>query len=307
MSRTHSSGANCVAVTTNPPANPRLRLTETIRAETLPPVSGTAGIAITSRIASSFDIAGREIRRTYTLPTVLGGGTYVFRTGYDVSGRIGRQGGRTAVRARCLQRSEQAEAMRTFFWEFSMDERLPKTSGMYDYKNSSFISADVLSPQLLERSKGTAIFRFPRWSLKALRSLHCPPVIETQIVDQTIIEIIRRFSSDEEVSFYPVECVCKDGVCHDYSFVVPRHRLRCVDLEQSIVEVEISHGIKGPRPYIQAWDHLILRPDCLEGRHIAREDYLAGRIIVSEALKDALSALDDPSLYFVLPRDLRWT
>jgi hypothetical protein len=188
--------------------------------------------------------------------------------------------------------------MSTYVWTHAPEELLPKSWGQYD-ELSQFGSWQVLGTRRLEPDLGEAIFRF-NWGVKKLRQWACPPVIGQTIVHKDMIDVIRRFADDEEVTFYPVTCICRDGTSHDYVFVAPRFKIKCINFDRSILTPDpLDSGVMK----VTRWELLNFHYGCLGSHPIAWEDHLPACMVVSEALKDALLATGGQGLHFVRPRD----
>jgi hypothetical protein len=82
------------------------------------------------------------------------------------------------------------------------------------------------------------------------------------------------------------------------SYARPLLYLPCLDVERSDIADWIVPGER-----IMDARLLVFKPDCLGGRHFARDSY-TGYVVVSEQLKDALLATGDKGLKFDLPENV---
>jgi hypothetical protein len=188
----------------------------------------------------------------------------------------------------------------SYAWVAPSGDQLPKLWGSYDDENSTFGQWRLLGDLTPSADYGEAIIRFRSWTLSRLSKWHCPPTISQPIVDIAVQAIIQQFAGIDDVVFYPVSAVCKDGVSHSYSFVSPRHRLKCIDFKRSDY---VPNPLNNGEMRVTDWKVLYFHAGCLGDKHIAWEEHLPGCIVVSEALRDALMEINDPGIAFVLPEN----
>jgi hypothetical protein len=192
--------------------------------------------------------------------------------------------------------------MKTYAWGYSEETLNTRRWGEYDYANSTFDTSKLLGRFRLAVSEGKAVVKFPGWTLAKLAQWRCPPPSSSPIVDWAVQAVIRKFCSDDEVVFYPLDAICKDGVSNEFSFVAPRFRLPCIDFERSDLTM---HGPGTGPPAVLWWERLSFLDDCLGDAHIAWEKYLPGCIAVSEPLRDALMSLGGKGLAIIRPEDYK--
>jgi hypothetical protein len=193
-------------------------------------------------------------------------------------------------------------AMRVFAWGDSEEALATKSWGESDFKNSEFDQSLVLGRRKLIGNQGKAIVNFRRWTVARLAQWRCPPTSSPSMVDWAVQAVIRKFCDEDEVVFYPLEAICKDGISKEFSFIAPRLRLPCIDLEKS--DLTMGTPDSGP-PYVFQWARLSFLDNCLGDAHIAWEKHLPGCIAVSEPLRDALMSLGGKGLAIVRPEDYK--
>lgn len=192
--------------------------------------------------------------------------------------------------------------MRVFVWGNSEEASATKSWGQHDYKNSLFETWLLLGHLKPGESFGKAVVKFPGWTMARLEQWRCPPSTSSCMIDWAIQAVIRKFSDEDEVVFYPVDAICKDGVSKEFSFVAPRLRFPCIDFEKSELTM---HGPGTGPPAVLWWKRLSFLDDCLGDAHIAWEKHLPGCIAVSEPLRDALMSLGGKGLAIVRAEDYK--
>jgi hypothetical protein len=192
--------------------------------------------------------------------------------------------------------------MSAYIWPGPHDDKIPGSWGSFDYKKSTF-GQWLLRSIKPNEDYGEAIVNFKRWSVEKLLKWHCPPAIAATFVSPRLREVIRKFADEEELLFYPVTLICKDGINKDYQYLAPQHEVSCVDFDRSVPKIDSSIDSLGAISHRQT---IYFRKNCLGNRHIAWEAHLPMYIVVSEALKQAVLELNDPGIEFVLPQNYRW-
>lgn len=192
--------------------------------------------------------------------------------------------------------------MAEYIWGTPDDDVLPKSWGMVDFKKSSFGEWRLRSIQP-NTDYGEAIVNFKRWSLEKLSKWHCPPAVAGLLISPALRQVVRRFADEEDLLFYPVNLVCKDGLNKDYQYLAPRHEVSCIDFDKSVPALDRHSYTLG---YISSGQKIYFRENCLGNRHIAWEAKLSMKIVVSEALKEAVLELNDPGIDFILPQNYNW-
>ena len=137
-----------------------------------------------------------------------------------------------------------------------------------------------------------AIFK-SKFSVKRFADLHCPPTLTIPTVDGLWREIILNFVPEDRVQFVPASISAKGGVLDIFSVLLPFDRVVAIDRQKSHISnmVENVHGT-----FIYSVKKLALLPNCLNGHHLARDAQMRHLLLISNELKEALSATgqDDP-------------
>jgi hypothetical protein len=192
--------------------------------------------------------------------------------------------------------------MQTFAWGYSEEMLKANRWSEFDEAKSTFGTWLLLGDVLPKTDYGKAFVNFPGWTLAQLERWRCPPTPSSWIVDWAVQAVVRKFSGEDEIVFYPLEAVCKDGVSREFSFIAPRLRLPCIDFAKS--DLTMGEADAGPA-YVSWWKRLVFLDDCLGDAHIAWESHLAGCVAVSEPLRDALISLGGKGLAIVRPEDYK--
>lgn len=131
--------------------------------------------------------------------------------------------------------------------------------------------------------------------LKKFKNYHCPPTSTSITVDTVWRDIIRKFVPGDRVQFLPIRIIARGETCDDFMWLIPFDRVRCIDVSQSditdsIVKPNITL-IFGVRKFV----HL---PNCLGNLHLARDEQMTNHMLVSDELKNALSATGQDSCFY---------
>ena len=192
---------------------------------------------------------------------------------------------------------------KAFIWTLADRPNIPKTWGEMDFKNSVFETYLLLAHLEPGRDYGIARIRFRNWSFEHLSTWHCPPVMTTPVVSPALRAMLEHKIGLDEILFYPVSLICKNGTLDGYSFISPRRKVSCLDFEKS--DLKIDHVTNGVADVFR-WKRLVFKERCLGAMKVAWEAHLPGRIVVSEDLKNAIVEFCGPEVMFTLPEDHAW-
>jgi hypothetical protein len=191
-----------------------------------------------------------------------------------------------------------------YIWSSPRSERSEQYSwGNYDDTASTFGTWRLVGLVEPNTDYGKAIIRFSGWTVNRLERWRSPPTTAGPVVDGSIQDVLRSFAGEADLVFYPVSLICRDGVSHSYSFVSPRHSVRCLDFARSDLTLD---RINEQAESVFEWKKLYFVDNCLGSRHIAWDWHLPGRIVVSEVLKEAIEKLGDPGIEFYLPENYEY-
>lgn len=133
-----------------------------------------------------------------------------------------------------------------------------------------------------------------RNAVRRFKAFHSPPIEVMPAVDSLWSEIILNFVPQDRVQFLPVDLIARGDVCRDFFMLIALDRVRAVDLEKS----EITRKIVKPGvTLVFGMKKIVLKPDGLNGLHLARDEQ-SHHLLVSNALKQALSATGQDSVFF---------
>lgn len=158
---------------------------------------------------------------------------------------------------------------------------------------------DNKSDKWLDPAIKRPVFR-SRTGLKKFKKLHCPPFYFTPAVDAVWREIILSFVPEDRIQFLPIRLIARGEVCDDYYWPIVFDRAYCIDPERSVITQKIQ---KPDQLLIFAVAKFVHLPNCLGDLHIARDTRMPVHLVVSDALKDALSATGEDSMFY-RPEDI---
>lgn len=158
---------------------------------------------------------------------------------------------------------------------------------------------DDLSEVWLDPAINRPVFR-SRTALRKFKKLHCPPFGSGPAVDAVWREIILSFVPEDRIQFLPIRLIARGEVCDDYYWPIVFDRAYCIDPERSVITQKIQ---KFDELYIIRVAKFVHLPNCLGDLHIARDARMSVHLVVSDALKDALSATGEDSMFF-RPEDI---
>ncbi len=184
----------------------------------------------------------------------------------------------------------------TWVWYFQSGANAAE----FDYK-SPIPVYETFWGRPLDPARGPARFRAHHSYFSDLQALHCPPVNEgPPLVDDVWRKIIRKFSPEDRIQFYPATIRSKAYHIEKYSWIIPFDRVRCIDINRSHVTSKID---KPNITLIYSCDFYVHIPSCLGTSHIARDEQQTGHLIVSDQLHDALAETGEASMFY-RPQDL---
>jgi hypothetical protein len=169
----------------------------------------------------------------------------------------------------------------------------------YDHKESSIGSYKISGSEFIENVEDSDVtVLLKRTSKIRLAGLHClPNAVRAPLVDKTIASILKQYARGD-MQLVPVTVVLRDGDCFDYSYARPLIEAPCLDLDKSEIEDWIVPGKR-----ILDARRLVFAEDCLGTKDFIRETY-TGHVVVSEKLKNALTATGDRGLNFKRPEEM---
>jgi hypothetical protein len=183
----------------------------------------------------------------------------------------------------------------TWVWHWESTETLTFGTRI-DYNASHGLEGRYLSDTPLDPAAGKPVFR-TRSKLQRFTKFHCPPIDVSPTVDKLWQDIILQFVPEHRVQLYPVRLVAKDGESEDYSWVIPFDRAACIDLKKTVfVDRDPTYLSE---IHIKRYAH---KPGCLGSMHLARDINLKTHLVISDELKNALSATGE-DVWFFRPED----
>jgi hypothetical protein len=153
---------------------------------------------------------------------------------------------------------------------------------------------EYLGDQRLDPAVYRPVFR-SRTGLKKFKKLHCPPIYVTPAVDAVWRDIILRYVPEDRVQFLPIRLIARGEVCDDYFWPIVMDRVYCIDPKKS----EITRQLRDEkRFFIFGVKKFVHVPGCLGELHLARDARMDSHLLVSDELKDALSATGEDSMFY---------
>ncbi len=115
------------------------------------------------------------------------------------------------------------------------------------------------------------------------------------IVDKVWRDIILRLVPEDRIQFLPTRLIARGETYDDFLHMVPFDRVACIDRNRSELTNyrENEHGFM-----IFAARKIVLLPDCLGTCHLARDKQMNSLMLVSDQLKEALSATGQDSVFY---------
>lgn len=138
-----------------------------------------------------------------------------------------------------------------------------------------------------------------RSGLKRFKAMHCPPFNRQPVVDAVWRDIIRQFVPEDRIQFLPVRLIARGELCEDFMYAIPFDRRLCIDAKRSNVHDKIE---KEDLTLIFSVGDIVHHPDCLQGSHMARDLQMNTHLVISDALRDALVATGEDSVFWPLSR-----
>lgn len=164
-----------------------------------------------------------------------------------------------------------------------------------DYAASASLSgSDSFSDIPLDREAGIPIYRSASKLVK-FRKLNCPPFSSYIVISKFWQEIILNFVPSDRVQFFPVRLFAADGVTDEFSWILPFDKVKCIDIERSeIIDRVQKPGVCTILQMNRFW-HM---PRCMDNKHLARDLRMRSHLLVSDALKEALSATGEGDVFY---------
>lgn len=179
-------------------------------------------------------------------------------------------------------------------WVWHRSKENSEWGAVIDYEasapmnSSEDYSSEPLDPKL------RPVFRSST-GLKKFKKYHCPPIWVTPAVDHIWKEIILEFVPVDRVQFLPIRLIARGEICDDFMWVIPFDRVRCIDTIKSDITRKMD---KPDITYIFGVRKFIHKPNCLGPLHLARDEQMLSHLLVSDELKDALSASGEDNMFY---------
>ena len=126
-----------------------------------------------------------------------------------------------------------------------------------------------------------------------------PSIGGSLIVNSRLRDALEGLCGTDQVLFYKADIRTKKGNQAEGWCVAPVHRVRAIDMENSVVSEWY-----GDRRHPAAFASIAFHKGCLGKLHIARDGYKSGLILISDRLKIALEGFNTYGMKF--ERDVDW-
>jgi hypothetical protein len=169
--------------------------------------------------------------------------------------------------------------------------------GTFDYELSApFDGIENFSEvPVMEHKSARPTYKFTV-NLSRIENRHCPPADSDPVVDGVWRNIIEKFVPPDRIQFFPVRLVGRGGTRSDeYFWVIPFDRVLCIDAERSLITRKL---VKNGLTMIFGVNEYVHFPNCLSGKHIARDLQQLSHLVVSDELRDALVATGESSMFY---------
>ena len=156
-------------------------------------------------------------------------------------------------------------------------------------KGTEFLGDKRLDPAIYR-----PVFK-SKTGLKKFKKLHCPPMDGTTAVDAAWRDIILKFVPEDRVQFLPIRLIARGEVCDDFFWPIVMARVYCIDPEKSVMTQQVKDET---RFFIFGVSKFVHIPGCLGKLHLARDARMSSHLLVSDQLKEALSATGEDSMFY---------
>jgi hypothetical protein len=136
-----------------------------------------------------------------------------------------------------------------------------------------------------------------RSGIKRFKQLHSPPMSTSIAVDELWKSIILKYVPADRIQFLPIRLIARGEICDDFMWLIPFDRVICIDKEKS----EITRKREKPDlnlTLIYGVKKFVHFPNCLGKLHLARDAQMLSHVLVSDELKEALSATGQDSVFY---------
>jgi hypothetical protein len=117
------------------------------------------------------------------------------------------------------------------------------------------------------------------------------------LVNKKMIELLREIAPSD-VQFFPAQIMCLDGELEGYFFLNVTHLMQGIDHDQSIYSMlDLPDGAK----IIYTVRKLALKPGCMKGHDLGRDQDLKTDLLVSQKIYDAFQAAKIKGVRLVTP------
>jgi hypothetical protein len=180
-------------------------------------------------------------------------------------------------------------------WVWGFSEETDEWGADIDYPASLPLhGTEYLGDQRLDPAIHRPVFR-SRTALKKFKTLHCPPIWVSPAVDAVWRDIILKFVPEDRVQFLPIRLIARGEVCYDFFWPIVMDRVFCIDPEKSDITQKLRKGEKLLIFGVKKFVHI---PGCLGKLHLARDARMNTHLLVSDELKEALSATGEDSMFY---------
>lgn len=169
-------------------------------------------------------------------------------------------------------------------WGANIDYEASKPLTSYEYLRANWVDPATHRP----------VFR-SQTGLKKFKMLHCPPIWVAPAVDAVWRDIILKFVPAHRVQFLPIRLIARGETCDDYFWPIVMDRVCCIDPEKSVITQQIKDEKRFIIFGVAKFVHV---PNCLGNLHLARDARMDSHLLVSDDLKQALSATGEDSMFY---------
>jgi hypothetical protein len=191
-----------------------------------------------------------------------------------------------------LRRLEHGVQKMAWVWDFPRE--MAEFGASFDYHASlpisggAFYNPKHIDPTLRPVYKSRA-------GLRKFKKLHCPPMSDSIAVDAIWRNIILKFVPEDRIQFLPIRLIARGEICDDFFWPIVMDRVYCIDTEKSDITSKIQ---KPDHLFIYGVRTFVHIPGCLGKLHLARDARMAAHLLVSDELKEALSATGQDSPFY---------
>ena len=119
------------------------------------------------------------------------------------------------------------------------------------------------------------------------------------LVDETVQAVLRENVPEAEIQFTKANILWGDKILTNFTFARPLIVSECIDLEQSIINFwDLQDDL------FSTYEKLVLNEERISATHYTRTKFFR-EVLISDDLKKELERVNDSTMIFVRPEDMK--